>query len=235
VAVVEGSSVEVRLECSNKPLRRAWMTVDGTRYPLRPVDDKKTSWRLAGKGSPLFEVTEPVHYAMQVEDADGLSLSRPVEGHVRIRADRRPTLRNVALGTVRVLPTAQQVIAYTADDDYGLSSVEVRLQFARADGAMEESTQALVRVPADQQPRRELAGNYTLDLEPFKLQKGDEIKLTLVATDYRGRFQPQSNVSEPLVMQVTDLQGILAALGEGDEKAAQGLNTIIELGTGDKR
>ncbi|WP_166828318.1 DUF4175 family protein [Thalassoroseus pseudoceratinae] len=233
LAVIEGTDVVIDVQCDNKPLQRVWLTVDEQEFSLEQSDKDGHAWRLAGEQSPLWDVTESVSYTVQVEDGDGLQLEHPIRGTIRIRADRKPILRNVLLGTKQVLPTAKQMVSYQASDDYGLSQIRLRVQVVRNDGEMETREQELIVVPQSNQPQRTLAGNYRLDLEPFQLEKGDELKLTLEAFDYRGEAPPQSNFSEPLVMKITDLQGILAALGEGDEKAAADLGTIIELGAGD--
>lgn len=233
LAVIEGTDVVIDVHCENKQLSRVWLTVDENDYPLERSDKDGHAWQLAGDESPLWDVTESVSYAVQVEDEDGLQLDQPIRGTIRIRADRKPILRNVLLGTKQVLPTAKQLISYQATDDYGLSKLRLRVQVVRNDGEMETQNLDLVIVSEKEQPQRTLSGNYRLDLEPFGLEKGDELKLTLEAFDYRGEAPPQSNFSEPLVMKITDLQGILAALGEGDEKAAADLGTIIELGAGD--
>lgn len=233
LAVIEGTDVVIDVRCDNKELSQVWLTAGEQQFPLEKTATDGHMWRLAGDASPLWNVTESISYTVQVTDEDGLQLEQPIRGTIRIRADRKPILRNVLLGTKQVLPSAKQVISYQATDDYGLSQIRLRIQVVREDGEMETQDQDLITVPESEQPQRTLAGNYRLDLEPFSLEKGDELKLTLEAFDYRGEAPPQSNFSEPLVMKITDLQGILAALGEGDEKAAADLGTIIELGAGD--
>lgn len=241
IAVLEGSSVDVTAACENKTLKKAWLTIpaeegDKTFDLLSrtvTVEGKSvTQWTLPVDASPLQQITEPLRYAIQVEDADGLQMERPIEGFIRIRSDRPPTLRNVVLGTLRVMPSAKQTLQYAATDDYGLTQLSVRLQVTQKNGEVATHEQTLVDVPVADQPRKQLQGQYQLNLAPYKLVKGDEVRVTMSATDYRGDTAGRVSTSEALVMEVTDLQGILAALGEGDEKAAQELNTIIELGTG---
>jgi hypothetical protein len=66
------------------------------------------------------------------------------------------------------------------------------------------------------------------------------VKLTLEVTDYRGeneQGQPvgQSHASESLVLEISDESGVLAAIGEADERSEQRLTDIIkrQLGIGE--
>jgi hypothetical protein len=74
-------------------------------------------------------------------------------------------------------------------------------------------------------------------LAALGLTKGDQVRVTLKATDYRGAGKGQSSTSEPIVLDITDEAGILAALSETDERSAKQLETIIErqLGVGGSR
>ena len=80
-------------------------------------------------------------------------------------------------------------------------------------------------------------GTYKLDLASLKLAKGDQVRLTLEVTDYRGATPGQSAVSEPLVLHVTDESGVLAAISESDERSARQLDAIIkrQLGIGESK
>ena len=57
-----------------------------------------------------------------------------------------------------------------------------------------------------------------------------------IAWDYRGSLEPQKSYSEPLILSVTDQQGILSGLLQTDEESAKQLDAIIrrELGIGEK-
>jgi hypothetical protein len=78
-------------------------------------------------------------------------------------------------------------------------------------------------------------------LAGLKLAKGDRVKLTLEATDYRGeneQVRPAGTVqaSEPLVLEISDESGVLAAITEADPRSEEQLNEIIkrQLGIGDE-
>ncbi|MBW3540309.1 MAG: hypothetical protein KY476_08565 [Planctomycetes bacterium] len=246
IAVLEGSRVELRVSCRNKELKQATVTIGEREFPLvRREEGKRSVWTFetmrAARGTqkssenPLALVTEPVRFSVQVVDADGLSLEKPREGYIRIKADRPPLVREARIASRLVLPIAEPQIEYAASDDYGLSRLDLKLQIVKADGETREETVPIVDIPGDGPPQRSLSGQWPLNLEPFGLEKGDELKLTLEAFDYRGELPPKSNVSEPLVLQVTDRQGILAGVGELDERSARELDSIIDLETGDRK
>ncbi len=252
LSVIEGSKIEARLSCANKHLTEAWLTIDGVKYPLTKSGPGKSPsgaatktdassaelWTLASEHTPLARVEKPLRWEAQVVDEDGLGLEHPIEGFVRIKADQRP--RIVAdVVTKYVLPTAGPKIEYRATDDFGLAHVLVRLEKTSPDGSVLELPPLVAhefREPllADRLP---LKDSYRLSLSPLKLSKGDQLKVTLEAVDYRGSGAGQSAQSEPVVLQVTDESGVLAAISEADERSARQLDAIItrQLGIGDQK
>jgi hypothetical protein len=234
VAVVEGSRVAVRL-ASDKPLESAKLSVLEAQYPLermpRSTAEVRDTWQLDQPGTPLAQVMEPLRYEIQVVDRDGLSLREPLQGFIRIKADRPPRV-TAAMITQHVLPTGRPTISYGAADDYGIAQLRVRRQIARQDGRTSEDT---LDVPLAGPPQKLLRGTFPLELSPLKLAKGDQLRVTFEAVDYRGALPGKSALSEPLVVQITDERGVLAAMVEADERSARQLDAIIErqLGIGD--
>jgi hypothetical protein len=246
IAVVEGSDVAVNLTSNNKPLKNAILTLEDKTYPLTPLDAEGRKWTLSGAGSPLHEIRQPLRYAIQVEDEDGLSLQTPIEGYIRIRADRPPRILPPDLVTPLVLPKAKPTVDFSVSDDYGLSRLAVKVQVVRKvpmpgddpkdmQDQVDHVTRDMILVDPKEQPKRTLTGRYALVLETFKLSPGDELKVTLEAFDYRGEFQADSALSEPLVLKVTDVQGILLGMRNTDERSAQSLDNIIEITSGDTK
>ena len=82
-----------------------------------------------------------------------------------------------------------------------------------------------------------LRGRFVLDLAPLALAKGDQVRVTLEAVDYRGDGPGASAQSEPIVFQVTDESGILAGLVEADERLRRGRlagsGAVVDLLLGD--
>jgi hypothetical protein len=237
VSVVEGSRVVVKLS-SDKPLKSARLSVLETSFPLRRDTSASSTagrehWIFDQPGTPLSAVTAPLKYEVQVVDRDDLSLKEPIQGFVRIKADRPPRV-SVAVVTQHVLPTGRPTISYGAADDYGIAQIRVLRQVSRQDGRMADDT---LGVPLDGTPEKLVRGTFPLELTSLKLAKGDQLRVTFEAVDYRGTLMGKSALSEPLILQVTDERGVLAAMVEADERSAKQLEAIIQrqLGIGDSQ
>ena len=138
---------------------------------------------------------KPTRFELQVVDEDGLRLESPLQGFIRIKADQRPRI-SADVVTRFVLPTGIPVIEYRANDDYGIARLLVHLQSTRGESAaVDEKTLELERLKEpllrDKLPRK---GTYKLDLGPLGLAKGDQVKVTLEAVDYRGPAAGQSAI-----------------------------------------
>jgi hypothetical protein len=176
----------------------------------------------------LAAVVEPVRYSIQVTDEDGLSLERPIEGVIRVRTDRPPDVVVSALTTL-VLPAARPTIAFTASDDYGLAEVSALAEVVHGDGTPGEKAEVkLYALPNGGPAKKNVQDRQRFALAPLKAVKGDQVKVTLRATDFRGDNSGKSSLSEPLLFQVTDEQGIYAAMAEADRESARRLQTMIE-------
>lgn len=235
IAVIEGSRVGMKVTCANKPLKSAKLVIGKREFPLRRENDERRLWVLA-EGTPLDRVTEPVQFEVHAEDEDGLSPEQPLQGYLRIQADHAP---RVVAGVVteKVLPAAKPSIAYGATDDYGLAELRILWQITRPGGETEQSSATIKKRGANEVPQATWRGRHILDLRPFKLVKGNEVRVTLEAVDERGDRPGTSALSEPIVFQVTDESGILAGLAEADEKSAKQLDVIIQrqLGIGETK
>lgn len=242
IAVIEGSNVGVRIT-SDKPLETAELVLDGRRYPLTreasksasaASADRSESWRLPTTGSPFARITEPMRYEVDVVDQDGLRLRDPLEGFVRIKADRAPRV-SATMVTRHVLPTAQPTVDYSASDDFGLASLRLHRQVVRQQSEQSDMAEDTIEVPLADRFAKSLRGALPIDLSSLGLVKGDQLKLTFEATDHRGSLPGKSTLSEPLVLEVTDERGVLAAMVEADEQSARQLDAIIQrqLGIGD--
>jgi len=233
LAVSEGSRVRIRI-LADKELEEADVAIEGAGYPMarqpdRPPENPKDVWVLDPQGTPLARVTEPVRYAIQVRDVDGLELERPIEGLIRIKIDHPPQIVGSTIAQL-VLPTARPTLLVTASDDFGLSQIAVLSEVVRADGSPgEKGEQVLYAPPAGETPKKSLQDRYRLSLAPLKAVKGDQVKVTLRAVDFRGGDQEgKTTTSEPLVLQVTDERGIYAAMADSDRESVRQLQSMIE-------
>jgi hypothetical protein len=116
---------------------------------------------------------------------------------------------------------------------------EIRLlkQVTRSGGQVDQLQEIVRIVPASQQPQQVIRGRHVFDLKSLGLAKGDEVRVTLEAVDFRGDQPGSSARSDIIVLTVTDESGVLAGLVEADEKSARQLDQIIQrqLGIGEGR
>ncbi|MDA0285504.1 MAG: hypothetical protein O3B86_19340, partial [Planctomycetota bacterium] len=236
LSVVEGSRIDLTVRSLNKPLEMVELTIGDQNYRLAPYDSENFVWTLDVLGTAFANVSETVRYQIQVRDAQGLQLESPIHGTIRLKTDQPPRLA-ISARTRKVVATAKPPIIWSASDDFGLSRVFARIQVARADGEVTETNVDVATKSDNEIPQTSLRGTYDLDLSALKLVKGDELKITFAAYDYRGDSEPAISYSEPIQLQLTDRQGILSGLLETDEESARQLDAIIrrELGIGDSK
>jgi hypothetical protein len=74
-----------------------------------------------------------------------------------------------------------------------------------------------------------------LDASRGQLQKGDRLKVVLVAEDDRGTAPGETFRSEPIIIEISDEFGVASAVGEADPQAEQRVTEIIkrQLGIGE--
>jgi hypothetical protein len=240
VSVIEGSRVVMKVR-ADKTLERATVTIDDRDYPFArdpdaEKDDWEDHWILAGSESPLAAVTEATRYAVQVTDEEDQQLEAPIEGVIRIQADAAPRIAGGVV-TRLVLPAARPTIYFKAIDDYGLARISLVCEAVRTSGEKEErEIDVFLLKQGAKAPRTiEPEAGFALQLSAFELEKGDTLKVTLKAVDYRGPRPGREGLADPLVFQVTDEQGILAHMMEADRQSARQLKTMIQrqLGIGE--
>lgn len=227
VSVLEGSRIDLRLESTNKPLRSANLRVAGREWPLAPQDAKRRVWHITGDSTPLERVLEPGQFEVLALDDDGLGPEEPLRCAISLEPDHPPRVA-AAIVTEKVLPIAEPTVAWGVTDDYGVGEIRLAWRIIHPGGETEQSAQVLRPRVARGAPPAAVRGRDVWSLAPLKLAPGDEIRLTVEATDDRGVFPGVAAASEPLVLHVTDESGILAALVEADEKTVRELDELIE-------
>lgn len=234
ISVIEGSRVRLGVTCANKPLDSVVLAIDGQEFPLeRPAAGQ--AWALPAGASPLDEVVEPLQFEVRVRDADGLAPERPITGSIRIRPDAPPRPTGV-IQTRLVLPTATPVLDWQVDDDHGLTDVSILVEPFAADVAagaqpVEPQTIRVADMPAGGHVGHgelPLAGRAPVPLSALGLKKGDQVRLTLQATDYRGGRAGRTAAGESIVLEVTDEAGLLASFATDDERSVRQIDAILE-------
>lgn len=271
IAVVEGSAVDVRLDCTNKPLKSVTLgvtTKEGERIelPLKATDSAAKHWVYKpAANSPLGNITDAVKFDLRVVDQDGLELPSPIEGLVRVKPDRTPT-GTISAVVQQLLPQATPELDLRATDDYGLAGLRLLVSIERAptdspvtSGASSENslsenlggtaTAAPTTSAAQPKPIAPIVlqkfspplrgekqlpylGKHKLNLAPYELKKGDQVKLVLEITENRGTQAGKSANSDPIFLTITDESGVIAASSEYDERAARVLDELLKVQTG---
>jgi len=184
-------------------------------------------WTLPPVGTPLEAVTTPLQFTIQVKDEHHLSLEHPVQGFLRILPDLPPRV-SASQRTPRILPTARPRIIYEATDDFGIGKVSLLRQVIRPDGSSEEDELVVYQKAAGEKPTKTRQATVQVPLDSLRLKPGDQLRLTVRVEDYRGPRPGQVGLSEPLLFQVTDLAGILAAITEADRQLVQEYQEMID-------
>jgi hypothetical protein len=220
-------------------------------------------WELAGSAAPLTRLERTVAYEVRVVDEDGLGADMPLVGSIRVKPDAPPRV-TAQVQTRLVLPAASPRVAWKVADDHAIARVEVLVEpvpAGESNPAVEPGTGApaaqsagSVAIPI-QLPtgggvaasgvgngwvgsdRLPLEGTATVKLGGFGLKVGDQVRVVVRAVDYRGDAAGREAVSDPILLQVTDERGVVAAITESDEQAIEQLDAIIdrELSVGGAR
>jgi len=228
---LEGSRV-IPVVTTDKALQSATLSVEDEAVALVRDGDAYT---LQGSAHPLQHVTETVHWEVQVVDKDGLSLEQPRAGVLQVRPDQPPNV-GIATAARLIWPGAAPKIVYKAIDDYGLADIAAFISLQRwQDGETDASPERKLAVTSVENHESEIEGSYTLNLQDLKLLKGDRLFVSFEVTDYRGELSGRSMRSEPIVLEVSDREGVLEALRELDSEIERKLDQIInaQLGIGD--
>ena len=129
-------------------------------------------WTLEPAGTPLEKLVEPIRYTLQVKDADGLELDRPIEGGISIYVDQLPQIFASARVQL-VVPKGRPTIQFQAADDYGLAQIKVLCEVTHADGTPGERGEVSVyTLSPDEPPRKNIQDSYRLALAPLERSRG---------------------------------------------------------------
>lgn len=233
ISVLKGSQVEAGIKCRNKQLTAANLTIGTQTFPLIPRDSTGQNWALPAPGTPLEKIGHSLEYKIEATDSDGLHLPRPIAGSIAIKADSPPAI--TAAANVRLfVPSGLPEIRYTVDDEFGISAVRAIVEIDHKGSespSLAQQTFEVLTMPRDKplvRPNLPISGIFRLPLTTLKGVKGDEVKITLETTSFRGDEPGTTVKSDPITLQITDEAGIMAALGEADKQAAQKMDALIE-------
>lgn len=158
------------------------------------------------QGSTSFTVQAPGWYAIEIEDAAGVSMDDPPRYAIAAIENRYPsiTLRYPETG-MSVTPTARLPLEFEASDDFGVIAAAV-VWGIRSSGSTEISPPSRTPIPLETQAP-ELSGRFMWNLAVVNPRPGDEIVFHLEARDAGEHIGPPSAgtaVSETRVLRVVD-------------------------------
>jgi len=247
--VPEGSEVRMKVRAHNV-LKGVVLTLDDKPYQL--VRDESSGptaqlWVPGEEETPLGCVLQPTRYSVQVTDFEDQQLERPIEGVIRVQADLPPRVAAVTR-TPFVVPSGAPTIYLRAVDDHALARIWMTCEISHGpQGSRSTESEAgppvrtqevkVYDLASGETPKRDIAVEPALKFAPLGVVKGDTVKVTVWAKDFRGRQEGKASPAEPLVFQVTDELGVLAHLAETDKLTAGELKTMVEkeLGIGQNR
>jgi hypothetical protein len=181
--------------------------------------DNNTKLPLEGSGTTLtlkvpIERDGMYHFSA-VEQGQSVRLSE--DYFIEARADNPPTVHFIRpRSDARVSPIEEVGVQVQADDDFGLTSMELHYS---VNGAAEKTVNLI-----DEKGVKSAAGHTTIYLEEFKLQPGDVIAMYATAKDARttSRTDIQFIEAQPYEKNYTQAQaGGGAGGGGGDQDPNQ--------------
>jgi hypothetical protein len=247
--VTEGSEVRMKVK-TDKPLKEAVLTLDDKPFQLArdPSSGSTAELWVGEEETPLACVLQPVRYSLQVTDLEGQQLERPIEGMVRVQPILPPRVAAHTLTPVVVPAAAPKIYLRAVDDHAAIAQIWMTCEITRGkeDGGAPSGSGGeagrseeieVYKMPAAGPTRHDIALEPTLDFATLGVLKGDVVKVTVWARDFRGPREGKASSAEPLLFQVSDQLGVLAHLTEADRLTAGELKTMVEkeLGIGQSR
>jgi uncharacterized protein DUF4175 len=164
----EGTRVRLQVH-ADKPLASAELAMTGS----KPV----TLQASGPSASAEIVLADDGAYRVRLSDADGLGSIGDVEYFIRVMDDRPPTVQVVRpTGDQGITPLQEVAIEARADDDYGISGLDL----VYAVGGRPAKTIPFTRVAGTDVAR---IGTHVLAAEDLKVQPGDVITYYAQARD----------------------------------------------------
>jgi hypothetical protein len=167
---------------SNRPLSRGSLTIDedGSRRDVALAPPASDSREVSGR----FEIRAAGKFALSVTDVAGQDSQEPFSGTITLLSDQRPLVRLMEPAEQSLAtPTATLPVVVAAEDDYGVSRLQLfrSLNDSRAlplelDVTAVRRSRDAPQTSAPQAPRRLQQGTF-LPLSTYQLEPGDVIKL----------------------------------------------------------
>lgn len=227
--------------------RLAW-SLPSAKTPFQSVEEE-LRYEIQVTDEDGLHLETPIKGSVRIR-ADKPPIAVASTVHRVVLPDAKPTIQYRAGDDFGLHKLALEVEVERQTDKYPLSASNSSGESASASDATAEPAQrmdvetteinllATSPLTVDKLPLSSKAainlGNLQLDPKLGPLEKGDRLKVVLVAQDDRGG-PGETFRSEPIIIEVSDDLGVLTAVGEADPQAAQRIDDILkrELGIGE--
>jgi hypothetical protein len=243
-SVLEGSAVAFELHAHNKPLASAWAVVEHNgrevRGEFRSQGIDKSQWSCGAVALGLTQINDEVRFWIEVVDQDGLGLSAPLQGAIRVQRDAPPVATLSANHRV-VVPTANPMLDYRVSDDYAIAAIRLHAQIKppavagdglkeRAPANHDRAVRFDLPLPGGADAITELPfhGRVPVDMSALAPRSGETLRVVLEVVDGRGDSQGVSFETQPVLLEVADESRVLASIAESDEQTERRLTEIIQ-------
>jgi hypothetical protein len=177
-----GTNVTIRVH-TDKPVRRGAVALEGgTALPLRAEGQEATTL-VAG-----LTIAKDGAYRIGLEDVDGLSSPEGTQYFVRVLDDRPPDVRIMRpAGDRQVTKLEEVVVEARADDDHGVSSLEL-VYAVKGRGEKVVPFRRGTKLPSTS-----VNGTHTLFIEELDVEPGDFVTYYARARDVsRGKVSTEA-------------------------------------------
>ena len=195
----EGTRVRLQVRV-DKPVREAALVMgDGSRVALNAAS--------GARDGQVFETTMTLarddSYRVALTDADGLANAESTEYFIRLMDDAPPDVRIVRpAGDQRVTPLAEVAVEARADDDHGVSGLELVYAVRGRDERV---------VPLGGGSGRSATGRHLIYLEDLDVNPGDFVSFYARARDIARGKQPTESRSDIFFLEVKPFEEEFAA------------------------
>ena len=213
-SVLVGSQLGVIAE-TNKPLAKCQLRRGETLIEMEATDSlrQKFNVRLPGPAATANTGVQGGKYEFRMTDDSGLQNTREFSFTIKTREDRPPNVRGNLLGiSGLVVPRAIVPTAYTATDEFGVTSIDIQCQWAsERESAGATSAQIPIAKFNDLPPVAERQAVAVLRLEELKLTPDTSLRFVLQASDNQPGT-PGIGSSREFLLRVVTEEELLADL-----------------------
>lgn len=221
--VLKGSTLRLT-GTANKPLAEATLLIERTKHPLElATGGSEFSGAIAAKDLLAGQ------YVLDLHDTENLTSKRPTAFGLRIRADREPRVRTKLIGVSgMVVPRARIPLNARLNDDYGVTSVEVK--YLWRDDVAQTTNEGKLPLPGAKEmlKKAEFAFDDVLDLEPLKIPTGTSLNFHVAALDNDDVSGPNLGKSSDFLLRVVTEEELRTDLLRREKEQRQEFERLLK-------